>query len=268
MTIILIFAIIFILLFIYFKYFKVYKIGNVVLITGEVKTGKSALSVKCALQKYRSTLLLYRIKKYIFHKRNIEKPILVSNIPLKVNYTPFTKDILLRNVRLPYRSVCLIDEASLLADSMLYKNDDINEKLMLFIKLWGHYTRNGVLIINTQAIGDLHFALKRCIGRVLYIHSKKRLPFISIFKVRELKYSDDLGLQTNNTINTDLENDLKCILIFNRVFKKYSSTCYSIFTDYLEVYHKNINGKKLKDLRTKNLISLREYKSLKESDSN
>ena len=36
----------------------------------------------------------------------------------KVKYNDLTLDIILREVRIPYKSVVLIDEASLLADSM------------------------------------------------------------------------------------------------------------------------------------------------------
>ena len=215
---------------------KLLKIDCITLIDGGVKTGKSFLSVKIAISEYKKALFKESFKN-LFRKEKHVLPHLYTNIRLRgVKFSLLTKDIVLRQVRIPDKSVCLIDECSLLADSMLYKDTITNEKLMLFCKLFGHYSHGGKLIINTQCIGDLHFAFKRSLARYYWIYHRIKLPFITILKIRELMYSDD-NQAVVNTVNSDVENDLKTLIVLNKYYKKYDCYCYSIFTDNLTLYY-------------------------------
>ena len=264
-------ALVLFVLYLYLKNAKKLKLPNVYLITGGVKTGKSYLSVRLAIKQYKKNLLIAKIKR-LFNK-SVELPILVSNIRLlNIEHTPFTIDVLERKVRLPYKSVVLIDETSLLADSMLYKDKAINEKLTIFVKLFGHYTRGGTLIFNTQSLLDNHFAFKRGLSMYLWIHSKTKLPFITMMKVREMIYSSDSDSATINTSTEDIEESTKTLICSNKYYKYYDCYCYSIFTDDLDVYRKDIIYKKRKDLKTCDLVSLQNWESLekirKEKENN
>ena len=153
------------LLLLYFFIFKVkhLKTPDVFCVDGGVKTGKSLVTVMLAIKQYRKNVLKYYIRNFFRKKGNeirkvlrkkqrplIERPMLYSNMPLnRVKYNDFTLDILLRKVRIPYKSVVLIDEASLLADSMTgalttkekkERFDFVNEQLTLFLKLYGHFS--------------------------------------------------------------------------------------------------------------------------------
>ena len=153
-----------------------------------------------------NSLRKWKIKRFfytkIIHKSfDIEKPLFYSNIPVGVEYVPLTFDIIERKKRLAYKSVCFIDEVSLLADSMsAFKCDNktkeevsnFNDTLLVFIKLYCHETHNGSLYINTQSISDLHFSFRRCMSRYVYIQSSINwIPFIRIMRVTELFYSED-----------------------------------------------------------------------------
>ena len=250
-----------IFIFIFIKT-KMIKVPNVFLITGAVKTGKSLASIPIVKRKYRSAKIKYFIKKYIFFK-DVEKPMLFSNIHLrKIKYNLLSLDVIKRTKRVPYGSICFIDEASLLADSMSYKNEKLNEEINLFLKLFGHETRGGYLIMNTQSISDLHYGIKRCINSYLWIHSRIKLPFITILKVRELIYSDD-STTSINVASRDVEDDLKLMFVLNRNYKYYDAFCYSIFTDNLPIYCDYDYGiKNYKDsLKTDVLISFRDFKT-------
>lgn len=245
---------------------KTIKIPAVFLITGAVKTGKTFLSVHLAIKQYKKNLRKWRIKKIlcaILRRDAPLKPMLYSNIPLRwTRHNQFTIDILLRKVRIPDMSVVLLDEASLVADSMLFGNKDINAKLLLFVKLFSHYSHGGNLIINTQAISDLHYSFKRSLNNYLFIYSHTKLPFITIMKVREMIYSDD-----NNTMNDfheDLELSMRTILVFNKNYRKYDSYCYSIFTDELpyQVKYDTELLTRYDSLKTRNLVTLQDFKKL------
>ena len=231
------------------------------------------------IKQYKKNLLIAKIKRFfeklIKKEYKTEIPMLYSNIHLRnIKYNLFTADILEREVRIPYKSVVLIDEASLLADSMLYKNEDINEKLMLFVKLFGHYSKGGTLIINTQSLHDMHFSFKRGISTYLWIHSKTKLPFITIMKVREMMFSDDTDQSITNAVNEDVEEKLKTLYVWNKYYKYYDCFCYSIFTDNkpIEVNYEYAIKRKNDSLKTNSLVSLRKFKTLnsvrKESDNN
>lgn len=255
------------LLFLLIRNIKNLNISCVFLINGAVKGGKTFLSVYSAILWYKRELFLYYIKCFIcfiLRKEKPLKPMLYSNIHLRgVKYNLLTISILRREVKIPPKSVILMDEASLVADSMLYKDTDINEDIKLFVKLFGHYSKGGHLIINTQAIEDLHFNFKRCISKHLYIYKRVKFPFFTIMKVREMLYSSD-NANITNVIQSDIEDSLKTLIVPNKYYKYYDCYCYSIFTDSLPLYAVyDTKMKKRKDsLKTDKIPSFIDFKRL------
>ena len=243
--------------------FKTLSLPCVFFVSGAVKSGKTLLSVHLAIKEYNRALRRWKIKKWLvkiffpnkYHDlydaydnwvlndfEGMPKdfdydvcefpPMLYSNIPLAyVKYNKITIDIIENKVRIPNKSVCLIDEVSLFADSQLFKDKELNNTLMRFYKLYGHYTHGGKLVVDSQSIADNHFSFKRCMSNYLYINDKKKLPFITILYVREMIYSEDGSAL--NVVDKDLELDLRKVLIWNTTYRKYDCYCYSISTSYL-----------------------------------
>lgn len=223
--------------------FKVPKLGAFNFVSGGVKTGKSTLALSMALKCYKQNVRRTWIYNNIFrlfilnkHKREeakLEEPLLYSNIPLACPYVPITRDLLLRNTRFNYGSIVFIDEASLVADSQLIKDMDINKQLLLFSKLIGHELGpGGKMFLDSQCINDCHYSFKRVMSNYFYVHHCFKVPFLPflIFKVRELFYSED-NSSTMTTISDDMENQLKTIIVYNRAWKKFDAYCYSVLTD-------------------------------------
>lgn len=244
-----------ILLHFYFKLFKIPKLNNLVLTSGGVKTGKSSLTVYFAWKKYKAALRWYKISKFvigIFSKKKadeIEKPLLYSNIPLKCEYVPLTKEIILRQQRPRYKSVVFVDEASLLADSMAWTDDNVNENIRLFFKLIAHETHGGCAVIDSQQPTDLHFGIKRNISSYFYIHRIRKLPFFIVLYVREMLYSDEAGVQ--NVFNDDIEFGMRRIIMSKRIWKMFDCFAFSGLTDALPVADQVVDGRKLKDLKVR-----------------
>lgn len=243
--------------------FKKPKIACVALVTGGVKAGKSTFSLALALSKYKSQVRKVKFANFfrrLFRREPLEKPLLYSNVPLACDYVPLTDDLLLRKQRFVYRSVIYAQEASLIADSQLIKNLDINQRLLLFNKLIGHETKGGYLIYDTQSINDNHYAVKRCLSEFFYVHDTiKFLPFVLLVHVRELRYSDDS--QELNIYDSDIEDSLKTVMISKRVWKKFDAYCYSVLTDHLPAANNVVNGKQLPDLKARKIVSFRNYKN-------
>lgn len=249
------------------KHFKVPKIACVSLTTGGVKSGKSTFSVYLAISTYKRIHRLWKVRKVfqtLFNKPVDEEPLLYSNIPLSVPYVPITLDLLQRKIRPRYGSVAYVNEASLLCDQMLYKDDELNERLTLFNKLFGHETCGGYLVYDTQCIGDVHFAVKRSLSNYFYVHHlEKRIPFFLVAKVREERYSDDKGTITN-TYSEDVEENLKTVIIPKSVWKKFDAYCFSVLTDNLPVSDDIICSSS--DLKARDIVSFRKFKTIQNSE--
>lgn len=245
------------------KKIKVLNVPNVFLISGAVKTGKTLLSVHLAKKEYRRNVRNWYISRFFLKLGNKDvplKPMFYSNIPVaRVKFNILTMDIILQEKRIPDKSVVLIDEASLLADSTLCKDKYVNNKLMRFVKLFAHYSHGGKLIIDTQSISDLHFSFKRCMNNYLYIYSRVKYPFFTVMKVREMLYSDDGSLMNNS--NEDIELSMRRIFILNRTYKDYDCYCYSSFTDMLpfEVRYNVDKLTRYDDMKCYQLVSFQDF---------
>lgn len=220
--------------------FKVPKLDCVTLISGAVKSGKSTLAVRLVNKLYWQRVQRYYLACF-FSKlpflRNVlkepEMPLVYSNVPLGIPYVELTDELIMREERFAYKSIVYIQECSLFADSMAYKDEYKNDGLRLFNKLIGHELHGGNLIYDTQAVSDCHFAIKRCLNSYLWIHHKTVIPFFLLLWVRELRYSDDNS--DVNTFDSDVEDDLRLIIVPKSTWKLFDSYCYSKFTDNLPV---------------------------------
>lgn len=240
--------------------FKVAKIGSLCLINGGVKCGKSTLSVSIARSEYKRRTRSIKISNFfrkLFHKSLKELPLLYSNVPLACPYVPLTDDLLLRKKRFVYGSVIYCQEASLVADSQLIKDMDINQRLLLFNKLIGHETKGGCIIYDTQCINDLHYSIKRCLSNYIYVHHLvKWIPFFLVAYVEENRYSDDNSVV--NVQDKDVEEKLKRVIISKRTWKYFDCYCYSILTDNLPVENDVINNNlQTEDLKARKILSFR-----------
>lgn len=263
-------VIIVVLVLFYLWFFKVRKnlvLEALTLVNGGVKTGKSTLSVYLAIKSHKKALRRWKIRRVfrkLLGKEEEEKPLLYSNIPLKCDYVLLSNEVLQRVKRIPYGSVVYIGEFSLVADNKFFKNASALqiESLMLFIKLFGHETGGkGKMFIDTQCISDLPVDVRRCLNRYIWIErSIKWVPFIIIFKVRELMYSEDNT--SVNVFNSDVEDNTKVLIISKGIWKKFDYCCYSVFTDDLEVSDKVIKGDKHDNLKASVIPSFKKYHTI------
>ena len=208
--------IILVVLFFIFKRSKKLSMDSVVMINGCIGSGKSLLSVKIACSSINKAHGIWWRRKYIYSKvfkkmKDDEEPLLYSNIPVRSKfYVPLDNDILLRRKRMNYHSVLLIDESSLLATSLDYKNRDLSEDLSLFLKLVRHSVRGSYrniwgtypnVIVNTQSKNDNHYAFDRTINQVLFLTKSINIPFFKVVWCRDLLLID--------SVVNDFDDDIK-----------------------------------------------------------
>ena len=196
-------------------------------------------------------------------KRKKEMPLIYSNVPLNLPYVALTEDLIYRRKRFRYGSVIYACEASLIAGSMDFKEDDLNENLSLLMKLVGHETRGGTAVLDTQAVLDLHYGMKRNLSTYFYIHHKIRIPFFLILKVRELVFLEG----SSNEFNEDVEETLKTVIVPTRTWKLFDCYCYSALTDHLPVEDTIANPV---DLKAREILTFKKnkqyYKAVEENE--
>lgn len=256
--------------------FKIPKFGNLVLVNGGVKTGKTTMSVWLCIRQYRRQKrkwFIYNLIFYpLFHRLPFKKckmmkqkeyPLLYSNIPLAVKgYTPLTRSLIERKKRFRYGSVIYFCEAALIADSMSFRNELLNEQMMLLCKLIGHETRGGYLFIDTQSVCDLHYGIRRNLNQYFYIHHlTKWIPFFAVAWVREMKYDGNTEGSSNevNVFTDDVEETLRAVVIPKSTWRKFDCYCYSVFTDHLPVVTKQKHVGKWDVKKAKKIVSFKNY---------
>ena len=284
-----------IVLLLWFFIFKVkhLKTSDVYFVDGGVKVGKSKVSVMLVVKKIFINRLRAHIRNglitmlnFFTKKRNkhckvkkplrkyCEIPMLYSNMPLyKVKYNHLDLKIIECCVRVPYGSVCLLDEASLIADSMTAYGktktqqeivDYVNEKLTMFLKLFGHATHGGFCVYNSQNVVDLHFAFRRCTSTYLFLAHRRRFPFFSLIDCREMVH-DESG-DVVNTIQHDVDDDNKPLFVSNRWHKYYDRFYLDILFKDLPLfvnYDVPIEDKKKHRVELKEITTLGNYKMIR-----
>lgn len=267
-----------VVLFLIARVLKIPKFGNMVLVTGGVKTGKSTMSVWLAVRQYWRQLRKFYILNYViypaFHwlpfgackrMKKREKPLFYSNIPIAVkNFVPLTLSLIQRKERFRYGSVIYICESSLVADSQAIKDGYVNEGMLLLNKLIAHETKGGYIFYDTQSIMDNHYAVKRCLSSYFYIHHMRKIPFFCLAWVRELKFSEDNNVAVN-TFETDVEDTLKLVIIPKRVWKYFDCYCYSVLTDHLPVVDQTVYVEPRGDRKARKIISFKHYRTIPEN---
>lgn len=281
--IILVALVIFLLWFYFFK-LKHLKPTDLYMVDGGVKTGKSLISVMLAVKAYRKAMIRFYVGNVvirfinIFRKRKkelIERPMLYSNMPLyRVKYNALSLDIILGKVRIPYRSVCLLDEATLIADSMLGMNtkkeqkeqyDRINEALTLFLKTYGHMTHGGKLVYNSQQVIDLHFAFKRNTAIYCWVARTRKYPFFCLSEVREVIHDESHDVM--NVVTRDVELDDRPLFVSKRYFKYYDRYYLDVLTKNLPVmvnYDVPILNRKVARKEIEEIVTLGNYHAIRE----
>lgn len=286
-----------VVLLLWFFIFKVkhLKTSDVYFVDGGVKVGKSKVSVMLVVKRifvnrlrahFRNGLIwLLNRRRVHYNKKHPntpkvlreyeEIPMLYSNMPLyKVKYNHFALEILELKWRMPHGSVVLLDEASLIADSMTAYGktktqqeivDYVNEKITIFLKLFGHATHGGLCVYNSQNVVDLHFGFRRCTSTYLMLINRRRFPFFNLISCREIVHDESGDL--TNTVTKDVEDDSKPLFVSNKWHKYYDRYYLDILFKHLPKmvnYDVKIENKRKHRVELEEIVTLGNYKMIKE----
>lgn len=237
--------------------------GNLTLVSGGVKTGKTELCVALAMKQYKKQLRKWRKsckRARLRYEPLPEKPLLYSNMPIGkkgFKYAPLTTELITRKERFRYGSVVYFNEVSFIAGSKDIKDEELNDTLLQLFKLCAHETKGGYFFLDTQSPQDMHYTVKRSLSTYYYIYRRLTLPFVSLLWMRE-----NILVDGDNTVAIDTQIDTQDSIadggkkmyfrpILNKWWKYYDQYAYSALTDDLPVADDTveiINNKKVEVL--------------------
>lgn len=243
--------------------------GNLTLVTGGVKTGKTELCVALAMKQYKKQLRKWRCACRKARRRYEplpEKPLLYSNMPIGkkgFEYAPLTLELIKREHRFRYGSVVYFNEVSFIAGSKDIKDESINDTLLSLFKLCAHETKGGYFFIDTQAPQDMHYSIKRSLSTYYTIYKRTTLPIISLLFLRENVFVDG-----ENTIAMDSQVDTQdsvldggkkmyFYILPNKWWKYYDRYAYSELTDSLYCASKTVKIERERDFKVKKLLRIK-----------
>lgn len=258
-------------------------VGSLNMITGGLKTGKTEFAVFQCWIAYKKAIRQWKAACRKAQRRFEplpEKPLLYSNMPLKMEYAPLTEDLITRKARFAYGSVIYFNEVSLIASSQDWQDNDLNDTYTQFWKLLAHELKapSGCAWCDTQAgLTDVHYSLKRSLSTQYHIIRNIKLPFFDLLIMREQQVVDgdhtvamDTQIDPQDTVAEGGKKNY-WYLVPHFVWNLYDRYAYSSLTDDLPVNKDTVCpetaddlkvGKKL--LRTRTILQNLKKKSKKE----
>lgn len=91
------------------------------------------------------------------------------------------------------------------------------------------------------------------------------MPFISVLRVQECKYTRDSQVSSVQVNIDDIEDSLKIMVMLKKWFKYYDTYCHSVFTDTLPFYKDELIKHKKDSLKSTSLCSYMDLKYLYEN---
>lgn len=235
--------------------------SDVTLVSGGVKCGKTSFAVWVAVYNHFTRFIGVKIHNFFHRKKLREMPFLYTNIPLRYKWArKLTIELLTRKERFAYGSIVYVNEASLLADSLMYKDQDFNDALTLFNKLFGHETLGGLLIYDTQNLADCHFSIKRCLSEYVYLNGKRKRFGMLFLNYRRMKMS---GMNDCVDVNVfdGKEEEIPFCIVPTFIWKIVDCFAFSALTDDLPVSALSFKGT---DLKVRELLTINNTRFLAE----
>lgn len=242
----------------------------VTLYTGGNGSGKSFFAVRDAIVDLRKNRLkvffknINPVRRIIKRQPKIPKPLLISNIPIRVGFREMSvkldTDLLLLKKRVPQLSIVFIDEVNLFLSQMDYKIK--SEKVLNeFCTLYRHQSLGGSLYLTTQSVNKIHWIFRYTANRSYNLCEFRKpilgLPILAWVKCRNVSIGDDIKMVEDD----NLEDGYRNLFALFPLRRKYDTYVYSNRYSNLEPYH-NVNYNILKRNSLMHLDKEEEYSPL------
>lgn len=230
--------------YIYIRHRLKHKVETITAYTGGLGSGKTLLSVDKALSLYHKNHRKWKLKKWYYHvmhkdgKFIDEEPILLSNIPIRINKnlwsTKLKKEHLLLQERIPQKSVVLLDEIGAFASQFDYNQKNVVVVFDEFVRFFRHYV-DGYIVTNDQCSENINLVIRRRINKINNLSNCFVIFHCCFYFSRQINISEEIktiDTASNEKMNeSDTQDNMNFSFKFVFHKKAYDSRCYSVRYD-------------------------------------
>lgn len=213
---------------------------TVLAFTGGLGSGKTFMSVLKARQLLRKKRILVAWHNFWHPKDRQPRPLLYSNIPVKVSKTEMavrlTWQHLLLQRKIVLNSVVLIDEVGGFCSQFDYRASN-SEAFDEFVRFFRHYVQ-GYLIVNDQCSENIVLQVRRRLNTVYNLMGFRTfLGLVYWLRVRNISVSEEI----KTVEEQDTEDNMTLLIGLLPRFRAYDTHCYSVRYDSVPEYLEGIH---------------------------
>ena len=227
----------------------VLKIDNTMMFTGAPGTGKTNEMVTMALKLYRRQKSKVKWHNR-FSKNKWEKPILYSNMPIRVSKKEWSTDLkiehLLLTERQNHRSITVITELGKVASQYDWNNLNVQDNLNDYISLYRHYTLGGYFLCDDQSSDNIAVNIRRRLGTVINMLHFRKFFILYWVKMRNITISEDIKTIEDDSVETNMRWRIGLFPLFRKKYDTYAfSERYNSVPRMITVFHTKYKTNKI-----------------------
>ena len=216
----LLFIIIIILVFYIYKHFYFIQVDNTLMFTGSPGTGKTNEMVRMSLKLLKAVRRKTKRENFkialinLWHKKDKdfislpyqEKPLMYSNIPIKISSNEWSQKLKLEHLTLTERqtkrAITVITEIGKIVSRYDHQNPNISDNIDEYVSLYRQFTLGGYFLCDDQSSDNAEVDIRRRLGTIINMLHFNKFWFVYWVKMRNITISEDI-----KTIEADSVED-------------------------------------------------------------
>jgi hypothetical protein len=216
----LLFVIIIIVVFYIYKNFYFIKVDNTLMFTGAPGTGKTNEMVRMSLKLLKAVRRKTKRENFkimiinLWHKGKKgwiplpyqEKPLMYSNIPIKISSKEWSQKLKLEHLTLTERqtkrAITVITEIGKIVSRYDHQNPNISDNIDEYVSLYRQFTLGGYFLCDDQSSDNAEVDIRRRLGTIINMLHFNKFWFVYWVKMRNITISEDI-----KTIEADSVED-------------------------------------------------------------
>jgi len=216
----LLFVIIIIVVYYIYKNFYFIKVDNTLMFTGAPGTGKTNEMVRMSLKLLKAVRRKTKRENFkiaminLWHKGQKdfiplpyqEKPLMYSNIPIKISAKEWSQKLKLEHLTLTERqtkrAITVITEIGKIVSRYDHQNPNISDNIDEYVSLYRQFTLGGYFLCDDQSSDNAEVDIRRRLGTIINMLHFNKFWFVYWVKMRNITISEDI-----KTIEADSVED-------------------------------------------------------------
>jgi len=226
----LLFVIIIILVFYIYKHFYFIKVDNTLMFTGAPGTGKTNEMVRMSLKLLKAVRRRTKRENFkialinLWHKKDKdfiplpyqEKPLMYSNIPIKISKREWSQKLKLEHLTLSERqtkrAITVITEIGKIVSRYDHQNPNISDNIDEYVSLYRQFTLGGYFLCDDQSSDNAEVDIRRRLGTIINMLHFTRFWIFYFVKMRNITISEDIKTIEKDSVEDNYKTRLGVFL--------------------------------------------------------